>query len=122
MTGTPAFIPVYEALVKLNRPGHINEIAEMVDRKPASVSNAFNYHIARARETGTIPAVIRVQSGLYALNTSGVAANGKYQNVPPQLPTPTSPQIFEQAYITPRGTIIVRGEDGTLYKLEELDI
>lgn len=116
---TPAFEPYYQALVKLGRAGRTAEIAELTGRNPDSVSNAFGYHLRMCRERGVTPSVVKIQNGVYAINETNKPANPKHHEKPNK--ESTGNPLFEQFAVTKHGTVLVRGEDGTVYKLEELD-
>lgn len=118
---TPAFEPYYQALVKLGRAGRTAEIAEITGRSPDSVSNAFGYHLRMCRERGVVPSVVKIQNGVYAINEANQPANPKHHTKPVDSPRQPETALFEQYGVTKKGTILVRGEDGTIYKLEELD-
>lgn len=122
---TPAFEPYYQALVTLGRAGRTAEIAALTGRKSDSVSNAFGYHLRLCRERGVVPSVVKIQNGVYAINEANKPANPKHHNKPEPkakaTPTTEESRLFEQFAVTKGGTILVRDEDGTIYKLEELD-
>lgn len=129
MPGQPAFRPAYEALVSLGRTATTREVGAMINRTPETVSNSFGAHIKACRESNSVPAVIRVQNGVYAINVEKAPANPKWEHnshgpekvkAVPMLSKATN-SIFEHFHTTKSGTMLVRGEDGTVYKLEELD-
>lgn len=115
--GSNVFDPAYQALVKLGRSATATEVGDQIGRSATTVMNAFSAHIRKARSERVAPMVVKVQNGVFAVNTEKAPA----PDAPPSKPK-AEDEIYERIAITGKGTIIVRGCDTrTIYRLTEMD-